>query len=83
MTMGETNWSELAAMLTVMAICGGFFTWIVAAMIDRKMGNFEKSMREGFVTKEVLEMLIRQADETHARHEKQFAEIFHRIGGGK
>ena len=74
-----TNWTELAAMLTVLAICGSVFTWVVSALIDRKMNTFEKSMRQGFVTKEVLDLLLRQANETHDRHDREHAEMWLRI----
>lgn len=70
-----TDWTQLAAMLTVMAICGSFFTFIVALIIESKMSKFEKSMQKGFVTKEVHDLL-------QQNNAQKFHEIEQRLNSG-
>ena len=73
------EWSNLAAMLTVITISGGAFTWVISVIIDRKMSGFKESMRDGFVTKEMMDIIAKQADMTHERYERTFRDIFAKL----
>lgn len=73
------GWSELAAMLTVLAILGSIFTWIVSVVVDRKLTAFSRELRTDFVSRKELEIFLRQLDDAKERHEKTFSEVWQAI----
>lgn len=50
----QWDWGQLAALLTVVTICGSVFTWVVSALIDKKMARLkdeilaENTVKRGF-----------------------------------
>lgn len=71
-----SGWTDLAGMLAALSILGGVFTWIVSAMIDRKMTALEKAIGTTYVTKESLAVLVRQADLTEKRQDQGIRDIW-------
>lgn len=74
--MNFPGWSDLAAMMTVLAIIGGLFTWIVSIVVDRKLTEFSNSLRRDFVSQKELDFLLKKVDEHNERYERTFRELW-------
>lgn len=80
LTIGiPSGWADLAGMLTVLTVLGGLFTWVVFVLIDKRVAVLEKSMRATFITNKEIDIILKQADQTHKRHEDQFRDVWKAI----